>query len=164
VEVTALLSLFDTLPRGLRAELMERAYPPTPRADIIQRRDPTEAEIKRAKFYEQPIPRATVTKVGSISGLKAVAENSRADVVSARVARHKTDLLALINDDTATTEGVNCAMANLTKSVTLLDLALERARIFFSEQNIREIEKLPNGSKFREVFSGHIFGNYQGAA
>lgn len=155
LEVANLLSLFDTLPAGLRGELRERARPGTPLADITHQRAPNAAEIKQAKFHQQPVPHVVEVKVGNISGLKAVAENSRADVVSKRMSRQKDELLALINNESATTEELHRATRLVTTSVELLSRAIERAGTFFSEQNAREIAKLPNGMKFRDIFVGH---------
>lgn len=161
-EVEAWLALFETLPYGLRGELGERAHHLQP--EIVQKREPTAEEIRQAKFHGRPRPITVEVKVGNIAGIRAVAQNSRADAVSKRLVRQKSELLALAESGSATTEQINNAVALLNQSVGLLDTAMSRAREFFAESNWREIDKLRNGAKFREIFGQQKSGDYRGAA
>lgn len=161
-EVAAWLEAFDALPLRLRGDLGERGYRNQP--DIIQEREPTEAEIKRAKFYGRPRPQVQHMHVGTLLGVRAVSPESRADATFRRIIRQKEQLRMLASDPDATTAQLKEATDKLDKSLRLLNMAMTRAREFFSERNLQEIDKLPQGSTFRTILAEHMAKGYQGAA
>lgn len=160
--VVTWLEAFDALPLRLRGDLGERAFRNQP--EIIQQREPTEADIKRAKFHGMPRPQAQEVHIGTLLGVRAVNPNSRADAVSRRIAHQKEQLRTLAGDPGASTAQLLDATTKLDKSLQQLGIAIMRAREFFSEQNQQEIDKLPQGSAFRTILIEHMGKRYQGAA
>ncbi|EQD60548.1 hypothetical protein B2A_03636, partial [mine drainage metagenome] len=97
VQVDEMLTAFDTLPPRYKAEIERRAQQGDGRVFLV--REPTRQEIDRAKFHGQPVPHRTQTQVATIDSIKAVAPNSRADLIARqRIPRLVNELRKMCND------------------------------------------------------------------
>lgn len=147
----ALLSLFDCLPGAFRYELERRAS--TGQAEIFQLRDPTEADVKRAKFFGQQRPKTVKVSVGVIADLAAVSPTGRIESSLSAVARLTGQLAdRLHGEEPVTLELVE--LTNRLQAVTnRLPAEVARTLRFFSAGNIAELSKIPEAPAFESFLT-----------
>lgn len=147
VRVEEMLAAFDTLPPRYKAEIERRAQQGDGRVFLV--REPTRQEIDRAKFHGQPVPQRTPTQVATIDSIKAVAPNSRADVIARqRIPRLVNELRKMCNDPAVKASSINGQVTSLKGSMDLLKTSIDRAARFFDSKNLSLLGHLFDGAQF----------------
>jgi hypothetical protein len=129
------LQAFDALPNHLRQELSRRAQ--AGEARIVRWREPTRDEIDRAKFRHEPIPTRTEQLVGTFAAIKAVAPNSRADMIAdVRLPQRLRELTEMIDDPKTDSDVISNKIRSVNETRDLLQVAIGRTAEFFVPENL----------------------------
>lgn len=146
----ALLDTLNSLTPGMRASLERRAA--TNDSQIVRMRDPTREEVNRAKFMHDRIPTTVSETIASIDEIKAVAPNSRADVVAEqRIPRLAAELSAMVADLSVDADSIASKIRTLRDARNLLDRSIERAARFFVPGNVAKLGFLEDVNAPRRV-------------
>lgn len=134
----ALLGALDSLPPRLRNILERRAA--SGDNQIWRLRDPTEDEIKKAKFRGDSRPRTVRELIANIDEIRAVAPVTRVDFIAEkRLLQAVGQLTSTIDDPEADSDSVAAKTRILRETRELLDRSIERTKQFFTPGNIAKL-------------------------
>jgi hypothetical protein len=144
------LGAFDALPNVLRDSLTRRAQSGADR--IMRSREPTREEVDRAKFHGKKIPTRTEETIGVIRAIKAVAPNSRADLIAdVRLPQRVRELSELVADSRAEADAISAKIRALNETQGLLRSAIARTLEFFVPENYALFRHLDPQSGIRRI-------------
>lgn len=131
-----MLRQFESWPRKLVDELSRMAMAARADGSIFRKRKATSLEQQTARFHGEAVPVEINDLVGRLDGIKAIAPNTRADIVAGRM-RAKAQVLKTMADDPASSAAdLEHEIRSMRNMKQTLARSRHYARLFFRRENM----------------------------